>query len=61
MTARRPVRTLDRVKLPDDAGGHVGYVTAVKVIGPRRRRRRLLTVVTEAGVAFIESHHVHAA
>jgi hypothetical protein len=58
---RRPIRALDRVRLPADCGGHVGYVTHVRVSGPRERPRRLLTVVTPVGVMWVYSGDVRAA
>jgi hypothetical protein len=58
---RRPIRALDRVQLPDDCGGHIGYVTHVSVSGSRKRPRRLLTVVTPVGVMWFYSSHVQAA
>lgn len=61
MSKRRPPRALDRVQLPEDAGGHVGFVTQVRLFGPPERPRRMLTVVTPVGVALIEAAHVRVA
>lgn len=46
----------DRVQLPEDEGGHVGFVIRIRRLG--RRRPRLLTIVTEQGYVFAESHVV---